>query len=119
MASVNPALHNALVRVSAANAVLRLRLEENDGLVGQAISMNDSGSTAREILDALPIQQSMQAADDALMSLVEARDHLRTVTVHAALTSGMDADELAERFEVPREVIDSFAKRRPAGLQDF
>jgi|GEM_PF-4342235 len=110
MATDAAALHGALVRVAAANAVLRQRLEENDGLVGRAISLIESGAVLREILDELPIHQSTLAADDALVSLVDARDHLRKVIVHQALASGMRVTELAAKFEVPGELVESFAK---------
>jgi hypothetical protein len=44
------------------------------------------------------------------MSLVEARDHLRKVVVHTALASGVGLGELAAKFEVPGDLIESFAK---------
>ncbi len=49
------------------------------------------------------------AADDAPVSLVDARDHLRTVVVHTALASRIGVEELATKCEVPSGLIESFA----------
>jgi hypothetical protein len=108
MAPSHSTLIAALHRLSESNRALRLRLEENEDLIRQALTMLSEGATAVDGLEKISIYDAQQAADAAMTRLFDARHQLRKVVVCDAVEGGMSVEQLATMFHVRPDLISSY-----------
>lgn len=105
-------LTSALLHLSDSIRALRLRLEENEGLVGRALAMTNEGAGASVVLGEIPAYAAQMAADEAMIALFEARDQVRKVVISAGLEDGMTVEQLATMFHLSPDVISAYVAER-------
>jgi hypothetical protein len=105
-------LASAVAHLCDANRALRLRLEENEGLMSTALAMTSEGVSAPAILDAIDVHAAQQAADEAMVVLFDARDRVRKVAIGEGLEDGMSVEQLAQTFHLSPDQIGAYVAER-------
>jgi hypothetical protein len=109
---VRSALASALAQLCDSNRAVRFRLEENEGLIRRAMEMTSENAGAAAVLAEIPVHAAQKAADEAMMDLFDARDHVRKVIICEGLEDGLTVEQLATMFHLSPDLISSYVAER-------
>ena len=110
--SPSPSEVTAAIReLIGANRTLRSKLLASERVLAQAVRLIDDGKGVGETLVTVPSVQERRAAEDAVLSLYEARHKVREAVIPAAIDDGLSLVDIATAFGVPLDTVIGYADR--------
>ena len=101
----------AIKALIGANRTLRSKLLASERVLARSVRLIDDGTSVGETLVKVPSVQERRAAEDAVLSLYEARHKVREAVIPAAIADGLSIGEIATAFGVPLDTVMGYADR--------
>jgi len=101
----------AIKELIAANRALRSKLVVNERVLAEAVRLIEDGASVGQTLVTVPSVPQRRAAEDAVISLYEARHKVREAVIPAAIADGISVGDIATAFGVPVDMIVGYVDR--------